>query len=202
MNRSVQQSWNEMKCYSGLLSVAFFLIPFRSKKIKKTLQDLERFKLKYSTLQFSPSYGNFEKSYSKVFNLNIFDIVIPPDLISPNDLHDRFSGQSNITILNTRVCEKIDQFIKLQIANKMSRTVITGPIGIGKSFALLAQVLNLRKRGEIVFYINNPDKWKEGPEISSYFIKELIYAAIPLANYLKCPEELINIFTEKNNLFK
>lgn len=109
-------------------------------------------------------------------------VLLPKALLSPNDLHSRFSHQvgdnDQIWILKTEAFSQILACFE-QIMKEESKTslnyLIYGGIGIGKSFGLALCVSMLRQKGNqennLFIYINNKN------EVDYlYILKEIIYS--------------------------
>lgn len=104
---------------------------------------------------------------------DIYSESIEPGIISPNPLTSRFDSKS-VRLIRTDIVNSLPKhFLKV-----IPYSCIEVPRGIGKSHALLALVLTIRKlRGGVVIYVNNPREWAGQP--FSYIINEIIYALIP-----------------------
>ena len=144
-------------------------------------------------------FEKMKESYHEGLNIQIFDTKIPPEQISPNKLHRRF--QASVLLLKTELYDRIKNIIDVKLESNQEEIILMGPMGIGKSHALLAEVLRLRKENKIVIYINNTDAWIDEPNHFIYFINELIYGAIPLSDLIETPIE-IDLPNEPDNLLK
>lgn len=130
-------------------------------------------------------YETMKQDYDRALQTEIFETDILPKLISPNQLHRRFP--KTVHLLKTELYDQIKDIIDFQVNNNQDEIILKGPMGIGKSHALLAEVLRLRKDGNIVIYFNNTDTWIEDSKHFQYFIDELIYGAIPLSGQIGRP---------------
>lgn len=130
-----------------------------------------------SSLQKS-NYKRLLTNYAKLKELDIFGEGINHEIVSPNMLHSRF--RKPLSLIQTDGCKEMQNKIQENFKKNQSMLYLHGPIGIGKSHAILAEVLRLRQAGNIVIYINNPEKWTSIGSEFSYFINELVYASIPL----------------------
>ena len=105
-------------------------------------------------------------------------------------------------MIPTTVERKISEKIAKTIQERKNEILIQGPIGIGKSHALLAETLKLRKKGKsIVVYINNPSNWQQNKYV--YIIKEIIYAMMPFqATFDANPPLSETLLPKEDSLFR
>lgn len=165
------------------------------KNVKKRLHSVAKLVEANDGPLLAADYTEFSTSYVQLLLKDkIFDQPICRSMISPNELHERFFGTKDVFIFKTEICDAISNLLKQLFISNISNINITGPIGIGKSFGLLAEVLKLRREGNIVIYFNNPKKWSAEGNSLTYLVKELIFAAMPVGSVIAGPEELKDSF--------
>jgi len=107
------------------------------------------------------------------------EVKVRKGTLSPNDLHNRFirnqDEAGDIVMMKTQAYRDINAFIVNEIQPNLQKGgnfVLYGPVGIGKSFGLAMNVLELRQKSfPLVLYINNA-----AAANYSYMIKEFCYA--------------------------
>jgi len=167
----------------------FLLIPHSLKKIKRSV--VPTLNLKDRLMDTAQrEYISMVDNFQKLLDVqDIYSCTLTDKMISPNQLHERFKAK--VQLIHTTLEERITEEIEKGQKNLRTQFYIKGPIGIGKSHALLAKALKLRKKHEenLVIYINNPSAWRSQKYL--YFVKEIMYAMIPFqAEFIDSPDKL------------
>jgi len=152
-------------------------------------------------------YEEMKTNYQRFLKIeNIHSGHLDHEIISPNQLHVRFKPPS-LMLIHTNLQNKISKKIDDEINNHQNQIYIKGPIGIGKSHALLAKALDLRMqiKKNIVVYLNNPLGWIASKY--NYISKELVYAMMPFRemfthNPVGLDEVLPQTLPTQESLFK
>jgi len=148
----------------------------------KTMEKLSVVPRKFSEIMLKYKNPNQILKSNHQVNQEYYDFI-DPMTISPNALTERFQDQD---MLNVDGTPNGFSFFKLPLYKKLLKNVLSlierptgkyyfeGPQGIGKSFALLSVVMEMRKQKEFrVIYVNNPELWKDFDV--RYIANELIW---------------------------
>jgi len=183
LEKSDSRNWEMNPIYKEIISC--FL------NVKKLLQIEQHHS---ETMQFSEvpykfdeimlKYKNSKSISKESFQVNseYFD-YIDPMTVSPNALTKRFLDQDMLNADGTYngfsffkhpFYDELLKKVLLLIKQPPGKYYFEGPQGIGKSFALLSIVMEMRKQKEFrVIYVNNPELWKDFN--IKYIANELIW---------------------------
>jgi len=151
------------------------------------------------------SYNKMISNFTKLLQIqDIYSEPIETSIISPHLLNHRFLSPDTKRVRLIKTCteEAINQRISECFENGNHKIYIHGPDGIGKSHALLAHALRVRKDPRsICVYTNDPGHWI--PNEYYYIIEEIMYALIPFRQELSADNLLdSNILQGEDPLFK